>query len=288
VSFGRWRVTRWRPPGLQPVSLWNQPVDGVPLWQLVGTSAAEAFRQQAREDAVVARAFAAALASALTDLRRSLGFDSVFFAGGLAGLPGFALAFEQLRLPFDVVVDPEPLWAGCRGGRALLSTAGRAGGAVFDVGQTAIKGESRDARVLRPRDLATLPLRLIGSGGASAGAPTAPAAAFLADAIASLLARALPAEPILVLGLPCPIGDDLVPGACTYGWEGDTGLLPEVFRRLDAAGAPWPGARPEVLVVNDAELAAEAARASLPPGASALCVTLGFGPGGALLRSGRW
>lgn len=85
----------------------------------------------------------------------------------------------------------------------------------------------------------------------------------------------------IVLALPCSINDALEPGACTYGWESATELVPRVFANLQARGRVTGAARGVVL--NDAELAAEAARAH-GIDTPALVLTLGFGPGGALLR----
>jgi hypothetical protein len=85
----------------------------------------------------------------------------------------------------------------------------------------------------------------------------------------------------MVLALPGPIGSDAVPGPCSYGWQGDRELLPALLAALSAA-RPGGGT---LLLLNDAELAAESARAELrpEPGERVLCATLGFGPGAALL-----
>jgi predicted NBD/HSP70 family sugar kinase len=86
----------------------------------------------------------------------------------------------------------------------------------------------------------------------------------------------------LCLGLPCALDDALAPGACTYGWESRASLVSDI---LAASGLNPP--RATVRVLNDAELTAEAARRDgRVTGARVLCLTLGFGPGGALLERG--
>ena len=84
----------------------------------------------------------------------------------------------------------------------------------------------------------------------------------------------------LVLALPCPLDDACVPGPCSYGWQGEAELVPRILEvaRLDAAA---------VLVLNDAELAAETALASTTGAAPSrmLVLTIGFGPGGALVTT---
>ncbi|MFP2905247.1 ROK family protein [Pyxidicoccus sp. 3LFB2] len=86
----------------------------------------------------------------------------------------------------------------------------------------------------------------------------------------------------LCLALPCPLDGTLIPGGCTYGWEGHASLVDDL---LHASGLTGPEGGGTVLVLNDAELAAEAARwdARLADHRRVLCLTLGFGPGGALL-----
>jgi hypothetical protein len=150
-----------------------------------------------------------------------------------------------------------------------------------DVGQTAVKASGGGQRLLIERDRELLPLLYIEPGHPPQPDPkrTRAAVELIAGAAASVLALA--GSGAMVLALPGPIGRELLPGPCTYGWEGDRKLLPELLVALDSA-CPDGG---EVLLLNDAELAAETARAELrpEPGERLLCVTLGFGPGAALL-----
>lgn len=284
MSFGRWRLRRFRREGLRGVSLWDRPVAGGLLWEQVGTPRVEALGREGCPPREVGPLLAGPLAEVLLALHDELRFEAVHLSGGLAAVGGLGEALREGTLPFRVEIDPEPLWSACRGGQALLAERGASDGAVLDVGQTSIKAAARGRRFVLPRDLDTLPLRLIDREGRSRGAPTEATAAFVAGALIEVLVTARPNDPCVVLGLPCPLRDDLVPGPCTYGWEGDRRLLPEVVRRVDALLDPWPGAEPELLVLNDAELAAEAARERLGPerGQRVLVVTLGFGPGGAL------
>ncbi len=81
----------------------------------------------------------------------------------------------------------------------------------------------------------------------------------------------------IVLALPSEIDDALVCAGSTYpGMAGDGTLVADV---LGAAGF----ARTPALVLNDAELAAVAARELVAPGARALVLTVGFAVGAAVL-----
>jgi len=101
-------------------------------------------------------------------------------------------------------------------------------------------------------------------------------------------------RPEVVLALPCGLGADLKPGPCTYaGWRDRADLVSRIARtaireasrgrmEIPAASAPSIGWR----VLNDAELAGFAALAEMERlglEGKALVLTLGFGPGAAIV-----
>jgi hypothetical protein len=168
---------------------------------------------------------------------RGIEFDSVFLGGGrTVPIP---------RLPYRVEVSPDGAFVGEKGGLALLK--GR--GAVIDVGQSAIKVSWNGTRRTIPRPSG------LGSGGR----------------LREFLASAIPAAPAFVIALPCEIDDAGIPGACTYGWEGDATLVADAMRLAGADG--------DVFLLNDAELAA----LSCPKiGERTLVVTIGYAVGACL------
>lgn len=288
MTCGRWRVRRHRRPGIETVEVWNLPVEGGSLlWQRVGVPRVESLRAAGHPEREIGEGLAASLVPTLLSLQPRLGFDALYLGGGLLEIEGFREGLRREALPFPLSFSADGRWTGEAGAFGLLREIGFPAGAMLDVGQTAIKASARDRRIVRERDFSVLPLRLIDASGHSTGCPTETAAAFIASALCDLLRAAGPVDPAIVLALPCPLDEDAVPGACTYGWEGDTRLLPQVFRRVDERLPGWQaGAEPEVLVLNDAELAAESALCELrpPAGARLLCLTLGFGPGAALIE----
>jgi hypothetical protein len=271
---GRFRVRRVRPAGVQSCPVWDLPVEGGLLWQRLGVPRVEQLQRERLTPVEVSRALAATLAEALRILQPRFGFEAAWLGGGLTAQPGFAAAVASAVPASRVVISERGRWSFEPGGRALAPEA-----ALVDVGQTAIKAVFRGLRVLRERDLRCLPLRLIGEDGRSQGAPPADAADFLAGALREVL-RLSPAS--LVLALPCPLDDDGTPGACTYGFQGDRSLVPEALRRADEGGPPC-----DVLLLEDSELMALAARAELglPTEGRGLALGLGFGPGAALWRA---
>jgi hypothetical protein len=163
---------------------------------------------------------------------------------------------------------PDAEYGGERGGFALLASAGIArDGVVVDVGQSSIKVSSRGTRRRIPRPLER------DHDGDLAGP--------------SFVVRALRTAAItgdvegLVIALPCAIDVDGTLGSSSYaGFEGRTDLLAEALSDAGLRSVPtW--------IVNDAELAALSAaeRSSYAPGATILVLTIGFGVGGALLRT---
>jgi len=292
-----WALARVRHDGIQPLEVWNvRLTDHRLFWEVAGTPFVESQRQHGVADVLVAREIATAVADAARHLHTMHRFERLWIAGGLTSLAGFpAAALAALAsVAFEPRLSSSGAFAGELGGRAILAAYGHTGGVVADVGQTSIKVSvfpsdmseaSRPARILRARRLDELPRRFIGAApvtGAGARAAVQAAAPWIAEAILDALDAVVPraVPPALVLALPCPVDDDFTLGACTYGWAGDSSLVPRVASALHAAGAFVSAASSvTTLVLNDAELAAAAA----PSDVRTLALTLGFGPGAALI-----
>lgn len=283
MSAERWQAVRLRPPDIEGLEIWNQPVQGELFWERAGSSCVERLRREGRSDAEISDRISGTVVEVALGLRPRLRFDTLYVAGGLVELPGVREQLQARAVDLLLVVGAGR-FVGERGGFALLAERGLSGGGVVDVGQTAVKVSAPGGRLWRERDLTAVPRWLIGDPRPAGTAHVEAAVGFIADAIALLLQQARPADPALLLGLPCPLDDALTPGSCTYGWEGHA-VVPRILDAVDARANPWPGERPSAFVLNDAELAAESARrdAAVPPG-RILCITLGFGPGGALVR----
>ena len=271
---------RWRRPQVRPLSIWDLSIDGGQLWQRLGAPRVAALRERGRREAEIGAELAATTVGAVLRLRERHGFDGVFVGGGLTTIAAFS---EELldRAEIPIQVSPDGRFAGERGGLELLRELDDGDAAVVDVGQTAIKASCRGHRLVRERDRGALPLELIDPKGTPprrSATRLETATAFIGDAIAEVAAAGGMRDGCLALALPCPLDDTCVPGPCTYGWEGEAGLVPAILER---AGRRFR----DVLVLNDAELVAETALSLRPAGARArvLVLSLGFGPGGALI-----
>jgi hypothetical protein len=255
---------------VRSLSVFDLDLRGTPLWRRLGQPRVDALRAARVPEQRIGAELAATTQAALRELRARHAFERAFVAGGLTLLDGFAARLrDSAGVPLQVCDDGA--FVGERGGRALLGHPAR--GLVADVGQTAIKLSSSERRLLRARDASLLPLELVDPGGA----PPRPepqrlsrAAEFIGAAIAELGA---PGDR-WVLALPCPLDDACVPGPCSYGWQDEARLVPAIVERSRLAPC-------EVLVLNDAELAAETALLDCRP--PLLVLTLGFGPGAALV-----
>lgn len=243
-------------PGIEPIEVWDRPVRGRPLqwWRESPT-----FAEDLASVAIGLRdAPPAAFRPAARAIARTIG--RVHLVGGAADAP-LAQAIAARGLPCTLTSDP---FAAARAG------ASRAPGLrCVDVGQTAIKLVEGE-RVWRvARDLVRAPLRDTVPLAELEGA-RASTLAFLAEAIAS--GESAPRR--ILLGLPCERTDEGLPRGCTYAWrDPDAELIPSLEARTGAA----------IALANDAELGALAAALVLPPGPTALVLTIGFSVGGALL-----
>lgn len=266
-------VSRYRPPGIRPLELWNLPVGQDRLWQHVGAFALDQRRTAGEPDPSIAASFASKLRAALPAIGRlGGGFQHIVLAGGITGLGGFEQEASFARILPGAGFGP--------------GTAGEPDEVVVDVGQTAIKvcqrGPQGSLVTALARDMTRLPVitdetRLTRTEARAMGQA---AAEFAAHALSRGFATGAPR---VMLAMPVELDDALVPGACTYaGWQGDT----ELVRRIISRATETAGQAPQsVRVLNDAELAALAARkAGLCGPGRTLVITLGFGPGGAMVE----
>ncbi len=259
--------TRHRPAGVVPLEVWDVVVDDVPLY--LHPHPARAL------PALCARLRSGQATRARGGPLPALAFDVVVLAGGgaaaLAAPPaGTTTTLADCGVPVRVVDDPH--WCGVAGAARVAAEVGVAGPDVLlvDVGQTAVKRQRRGVRARIGRDHARAPLAPDENADGLAVARAA-TIAFLAEAL-----RDDVPPPAAVIGLPCELDDDLAAGGASYAWAApDASLVVDLCRAAGLAATP-------VWVLNDAELAAVAVRASLPPGQTALVLTLGLGLGGAL------
>ncbi|WP_228565335.1 ROK family protein [Myxococcus sp. AB036A] len=276
-----WDVWRLVLPGVSPLEVWNLPVMGRELWELLGAPRVDADRRAGVPEPALAGRLGPALAVALSTLVKRHAVDAVWLSGGLVCLEGFGamLSSVSTALPCPVYVAEHPLFAPALAGLRLLAPLAPAHPVALDVGQTGIKcvSPTADPRIFE-RDAALLPRYFIGMARPPDRRHVKAAVAFISSALRVFSAR-LPDA--LCLALPCPLDASLVPGGCTYGWEGHESLVADILQ-----AAMGNEGRGTALVLNDAELATEAARGDsrLANHSRVLCLTLGFGPGGALLE----
>ncbi|NMO16099.1 ROK family protein [Pyxidicoccus fallax] len=279
VAHG-WTLRRHVPPGVTNLEVWNLPVLGHELWELLGSARVDEARRDGVPESMLAFHLLPALAGALGELTSRHDVDAVWLSGGLACLEGFAPLVEEVTaaLPCPVYVADDPRFAPVRAGLRILAPMRPNRPVALDMGQTSIKCASPQAVHVFERDTATLPLLFIGMPRPADKHHIPAAVRFVAGALRDFAGQQPPDA--LCLALPCPLDAALLPGGCTYGWEGHAPLVADILRE---SALPTGGT---VLVLNDAELAAEAARgdARLADSRRVLCLTLGFGPGGALLE----
>ncbi len=207
---------------------------------------------------------------------RTSAVKSVVFAGGGARREGLVEAAEREGFEARCVEDPEYAFeAGA--GSLLGSTPSEA--LVVDVGQTALKIAFAGRRTRIPRDFSRLPIQhelapdaLVSGRQDFIG--------FVAGAIRETLRSTAPVLPsTFVLALPAAIDDDHTVHGCTYPYAAPDLELPADLRR--ASGLE----RVETLLLNDSELVAHgvASDPAMQRRHPVLVVTLGFGPGSALV-----
>jgi hypothetical protein len=289
---------------IAPFEIWDLAGPEGRLGERLGTGRMRRLRSDGLAGPALAERLVESLLRAAEWLRRggpgalaprARRFDILVAAGGWTCLDGFEQVLRATPASFERVVLPDGAFAAEAGGLRILQSRGHCGGVVVDVGQCAVKVSVRENAVRRTsveRDLQRAPLadddppaRL---GRPRMRRPGRPGIDFVAECVAGALPR--PAPPVLsaVVALPCELDARCVAGPCTYaGWEGEPSVvieLVESIARRSGAG------RCEALALNDAELAAHSARIHLErqgmASGLALVVTLGFGPGAALLAFG--
>lgn len=271
MKVGHFDIRRYRAPDVTPLEVWNVELSGGPFWKLVGTDALARLQRSGMIGVQMGIELGTLVNEAIATLARQFVFDRVFIAGGLTDLPGFRSAVPEATFAKSGQFAFE------HGGRALLKEKP---GVVLDVGQTAVKAAAGSKRSVKQRP-STLPPLYIGQPRPAGERHIDEAVDFIGSAYSGVPAKP-EARANVVLALPCPINDALEPGGCTYGWESAKDLVPRIFQNLEARGRIDTDATG--LVLNDAELAAESAKA-LGVTAPAVVLTLGFGPGGALINA---
>lgn len=249
-------IWRFRAPDVQHLGLTHFPCGGTTLFGLVGQPALRGVNSEE---------VAARVRQGLSGLSTALQPDLLYVGGGLTERPEVRECMTDS--PIEVAWSKGRRFVGSSGGQSI----GGHSAIIFDVGQTAIKVSGHDTRriYLRP------------SSKMVRGSCDFPGIEFIRRVLARELSSAPSGAPV-VLAIPGEVSDNLEPGHCSYRWTGRPDLVRELL-------PPGGMATRKVLVLNDAELAAESARAELDPPAGTLCliVTLGFAPGGALLTPGR-
>lgn len=280
-----WRPRRHHPECVTPLEVWNLPVLGRELWELLGSPWVEDDRRAGVPGATLTGRVMPPLAAALQLLVERHAPDAAYLSGGLAELEGFPAALKEATaaLPCPVHIAPAPRFAPVRAGLRMLEAQDARSPIAVDVGQTSIKCASPGVIRVFERNLSTLPPLFIGQPRPDDGHHIRDTVAFIAGALRTFRAEDASGVPDAVcLALPCPLDEDLMPGGCTYGFEGAASLVADILAlaELPETGGP-------VFVLNDAELAAESARRDAQvKGERVLCMSLGFGPGGALLDRG--
>jgi hypothetical protein len=266
---GRSRLpARPRPPGVVPLELWDLELREGILWDHMQAHALPAALVEAvgrlRDGTAHTRA-----RTPIPSLVRDLG--GLWLAGGGARSIDAEALHHALGLPVWIADDPAAFAE--RGARALVPHASAL--AVIDLGQSRLKLFVGGRRFELERPWDRLPLR--GSVHVEPASARAILRQWVGRALSDATARTGAQPDAVVFALPCELADAPVPGPSSYpGLRGDAALVPDVL-----AAAGW--ARARVLVLNDAELAAVAAK--LDPrtrGTLTLVLTLGFGVGGAL------
>lgn len=310
-THGRWTFERLSDPSIRAIEVWREDFGERPtaaagslLYQVIGSQRLDALRAQCSSAREAAEILGADVARALRllverNIEGARVAQHAWLGGGLLNSEGVRAGLLQANLPFPVLIADDPTFCGAAAGKQLLAQYGDGRGVVLDMGQTSIKGvahtKGRARQLVFPRDHHSLPLHLQERdtilGDAQARVFVERAAGFITRAVHSFVNVREPPPPLLVLALPSALSDDGVPGGCTYpGWAGSPELIPRIATRLDEwiqedHGHPWRSLDGRILLLNDAELAARSAQLScaVPGHSPCLVMTLGFGPGAALL-----
>jgi hypothetical protein len=245
------RIRRFRASDVRHVSIAGALHGDVTLFHLLGRRAL----LNASEEIVAER-----FIRGITYLDRRFRPDLFYIGGGMSEAAAVRAAIDRWTSS-RIVQSRAGRFVGEAGGFNIGGTSA----AIFDVGQTAIKVSRGGLRQVHDRP----PAERAQDGCDLAGI------AFIKGTLASGLKAAEAGAPA-VLAVPGEVGDDLTLGLSNYRWQGRPGLIRDLLPSADDR---------EVLVLNDAELAAESARLEVSPTRGKRCfvLTLGHAPGGALL-----
>ena len=265
-------ITRYRPPCVTPLELWDLWIGQRILWETMQETA-----------------FPEMLLNVLVDLRRGggatrsegrvpaaiTGFDAIFVAGGRSQESPIRSALTALNLPICFSATPQN--PGRNAGLGLLAQQGGVTPWVCDLGQASFKLCSADASRQFPRDLRQLPIRKDSPDEVIDG-QRQDLRRWMAESLRTFAETTTPPDALL-FALPSRLDDTGIPEGSSYvGMTGDSSLIAD---SIDAAGL-----NPRIaMCVNDAELAALDAvvEPTLAHSAKILVITLGFGLGAALV-----
>lgn len=246
-------IVRFHNDKITPIQVWNTSVGGKPFHELVGARRVDALKADGVPEHEIVRTLALDLRKAVHVLQWEHAFAVAYVAGGLTELKDFSAAVAP-----TMDVSPYKRFFAWAAARTLFDDP-----VVLDVGQTSIKGKPGQ---VYPRNMTALPYGdILGKADRAID--------WIARTLQAMLASAPSYAPI-VLTLPAPLDADCVPGENTYGFAGRRHTVDDILRAANAHHR-------KVYVANDAELAALLAlqRSTWPT----LVLTLGLGPGGALV-----
>lgn len=256
------RVTRLACPDVLPIQVWDLDLGGRKFWEVVSARNVYDMKMRRAAPLRIATTIADGITRGCAAIQH-LGFDfgAVYLCGGVACIQGLQDALHGAGK--FVFGGRDYAW------EAKQALFGDDLFVVVDVGQTSIKAYLPDeTRYVYERNTQTIPY------GESPGKAEA-AIRFIGGVIGKVAAAAPKAA--ILLSLPCPVDENLVPGENTYGFAGRADF---VYEALLAAEVP---AETPVHVINDAELAAECAREQVFDQRRVLALTLGLGPGAAIV-----
>lgn len=264
-------ITRYRPPGIIPLELWDLSLDGRILWEAM--SEVE-FPQILRTSIDMLRRGDGETRSEGPVPQVIAGFDCLHVAGRRSEEFAIIAALRALNLP--VTFSRNPGFPGQEEGLHLLASMGSPTGWICDLGQAAFKISANDCRMRFERNFEQLPVRTDATDRVTEEQRQL-LRKWLGESMRLFSAKAGSPDATL-FAMASRLNDDAVPEGSSYiGMGGDRGLVPDILSNA--------GLSPQrVLVLNDAELAAMEVLAEdrFWHFQKTLVITLGFGLGAAL------
>lgn len=266
-------ITRYRPPRVSPLELWDLWVDERILWECMATPQ---FPEILRACVTQLQRGEGATRSEGPVPKEIAGFDAIFASGGRSREPTLRAALQELGLPVAFSATPDfPAQAEAR---KLLTSRGSTHPWICDLGQTSFKVCTAGKAQVYSREHSALPVRTENSEE-EIREQRSEIRAWLYAALGHF--RRLAARPpdAMFFALPSRLDDAGVPEGSSYiGMAGDATLVPDVLELTQLC--------PDlVLTANDAELAAleVASHRELDRAKKVLVLTIGFGVGAALV-----